>query len=94
MDEYKKKVAPTGMWGRKERKMNKATARAQLKEETLKSLQEALEAGGYNAKPSKLRQGTIMLAPKEDGTEYTEEELDAIWIDTFGWKGYKDDETG
>lgn len=34
MDDYKKKVAPTGMWGRKERKMSKATARAQLKEET------------------------------------------------------------
>lgn len=54
----------------------------------------ALEAGGYNAKPGKLRQGTIFLAPKEDGTEYTEEELDKIWIDTFGYKGYKDDEAG
>lgn len=53
----------------------------------------ALEAGGYNAKPGKLRQGTIFLTPKEDGTEYTEEELDKIWIDTFGYKGYTD-ETG
>ena len=53
----------------------------------------ALEAGGYNAKPGKLRSGCIMLAPKEDGTEYTEEELDAIWIATFGHKGYTD-ETG
>lgn len=41
MDEYKRKVAPTGMWGRKERKMSKATARAQLKEETRKELEKA-----------------------------------------------------
>lgn len=53
----------------------------------------ALEAGGYNAKPCKLRQGTIFLMPKEDGTEFTEEELDTIWIATFGHKGYTD-ETG
>lgn len=40
MDEYKRKVAPTGMWGRKERKMSKATARA-LKEEARKELEKA-----------------------------------------------------
>jgi hypothetical protein len=44
----------------------------------LDELMKALEAGGYNAKPSKLRQGCIMII-KDDGTEPTEEELDAIW---------------
>ena len=91
MDDYKKGGAVD--WGRKARKKyHKASAKQQLKKST-QDILKALEASGYNAKPGKLRQGTIMLAPKEDGTEHTEEELDAIWIATFGHKGY-DDETG
>lgn len=33
MDDYKKKIAVSGSWGRKERKQDKASARAQLKSE-------------------------------------------------------------
>lgn len=43
------------------------------------ALLKALEDSNYNAKPSKLRQGSIHMAPKADGTEYTEAEMDVIY---------------
>jgi sulfopyruvate decarboxylase TPP-binding subunit len=43
--------------------------------EISEALIRALEAGNYNAAPSKLRQGSLHLAPKADGSEYTEHEI-------------------
>jgi hypothetical protein len=80
MDDYKKGAAHVG-WGRKERKMAKDKARAALK---TKDLLEALEAGGYNAKPGKLRQGCIMAVfHDEQGNprEGTDEEWDKLYED-------------
>ncbi len=51
----------------------------------LEYLLKVLESGGYNAKPSKLRQGTIYFIADH---ELSEEELDDLWIETFGHKGY------
>ena len=45
------------------------------------ALYKALLAGGYAISPGILRQGCVFLAPKRDGTPYTEEELDVIWED-------------
>ncbi len=47
----------------------------------MKQLCEALEKGGYNARPSKLRSGTIFFTCDH---EPTEEELDELWLKTFG----------
>jgi hypothetical protein len=47
----------------------------------IKKFCEALEKGGYNTRPSKLRQGCISFVSDH---ELTEEELDELWMQTFG----------
>jgi hypothetical protein len=49
-----------------------------MTDEKLEELRKAFEAGGYNAKPSKLCQGSLHLF-KDDGSEVSEEEYEEAY---------------